>query len=74
MKSHAVHLPARCLPTAFRDGLPPERRVQWFWWEGTFGFGERIFFDVAEHDAFLDEPIRAHAHELPRSRRRRLRL
>src|SRR3712207_1225522 len=40
-KSPAVHLPSRCLPEAFRRGLPPERRVQWFWWEGSFAFAER---------------------------------
>jgi hypothetical protein len=65
-KSHAVHLPRRCFPEGFHERLAPERRVQCFWWEGTFGFGERIFFDLAEHDAWLDAPIEAHRHELPR--------
>jgi hypothetical protein len=69
-KSHAVHLPVRCLPGDFSAGLPAERRVQWFWWEGAFGFGERIFFDLAEHDAWLDAPLEAHRHELPRPRPR----
>jgi hypothetical protein len=69
-KSHAVHLPRRCFPEGFHERLAPERRVQFFWWEGTFGASERIFFDIAEHDAWLEAPLEAHRHELPRSRRR----
>ena len=69
-KSHAVHLPRRCFPEGFHERLAPERRVQFFWWEGTFGASERIFFDIDEHDAWLEAPLEAHRHELPRSRRR----
>lgn len=53
-KSHVIH--TRALP---RRDLPPERRVQWLWWEGGFEFRERIFWDVAEFDAWLAEPSRA---------------
>jgi hypothetical protein len=52
-KSHAIHR------HAVDAALPPARRVQWLWWEGAFGFGERIFTDPAALDAWLAEPSRA---------------
>jgi hypothetical protein len=53
-KSHAIH--ARALP---HRELPPERRVQWFWWEGSFAYRERILTTIEEHDAYFAEPLRA---------------
>ena len=53
-KSHAIH--ARTLPK--RD-LPPERRVQWLFWEGAFSYRERILGSIEEHDAYFDEPLHA---------------
>ena len=53
-KSHAIHVNA--IP---RRELPPERRVQWLWWEGSFAARERIFTEPAELDAWLAEPSRA---------------
>jgi hypothetical protein len=73
-KAHAVHLRRRCFPEGFHETLAPERRVQWFWWEGGFGFGERIIFDLDERDAWLNGPIEAHRHELPRRARARAAL
>ena len=52
-KSHAIH--GRTVPFA---ELAPEDRVQGFWWAGAFAFRERIFTDLAEHDAWFDEPLR----------------
>jgi hypothetical protein len=51
-KSHAI--PA--IP--YRE-LPPERRVQWLWWEGSFAYRERILTTIEEHDAWFAEPLRA---------------
>ena len=51
-KSHAIH--TRTVP---RAELPPERRVQWLWWEGDFAYRERIFTEPAELDAWLEEPL-----------------
>jgi hypothetical protein len=53
-KSHAIH--TRTVP---RADLPPERRVQWLWWEGEFAYRERIFTEPAELDAWLEEPLHA---------------
>src|SRR3712207_876476 len=51
-KTHAI-------PKIPHADLPPERRVQWLWWQERFDYGERIFMDVAEHDAWFAEPLRA---------------
>jgi hypothetical protein len=51
-KSHAIP------PIPFRE-LPIERRVQWLWWDTEFAYEERIFTDIAEHDAWFAAPTRA---------------
>ena len=51
-KSHAIP------PIPFSE-LPPERRVQWLWWEGSFGYRERILTSIEEHDGYFAEPLRA---------------
>jgi hypothetical protein len=51
-KTHAI-------PAIPRAELPIERRVQWFWWDGSFAFRERIFMDIAVHDAWFSQPARA---------------
>ena len=65
-KSHAVHREGNHLPRGFHATLSAERRVQWLWWEGSFAARERIFTDVAEHDAWLRAPVLAHGHEVRR--------
>jgi hypothetical protein len=72
-KSHAVHREGNHFPRAFADTLTPERRVQWLWWRDAFTARERIFVtgEIAEHDAWLAAPVRAHAHEIRRWRLRR---
>jgi Methyltransferase domain len=51
-KSHAI-------PSIPFKELPPERRVQWLWWEGSFACRERILRSIEEHDAYFAEPLRA---------------
>ena len=51
-KSHAI-------PSIPHRDLPDERRVQWFWWEGSFAYRERILHGIDEHDAWFAEPLRA---------------
>jgi hypothetical protein len=59
-------------PTDFRETLSEAERVQTFWWEGSFDFGERLFWDPLEFDAWLAAPLLG--RKLPRSGSRRRRL
>jgi hypothetical protein len=52
-KSHAIHV------HAIDVKLPPERRVQWRWWQCSFACRERIFTEPAALAAWLAEPSRA---------------
>jgi hypothetical protein len=40
-------------PPEFRNRLSAEERVQTFWWEGGFGYAERLFWDPLEFDAYV---------------------
>jgi hypothetical protein len=40
-------------PAEFRNRLSTEERVQTFWWEGSFSFRERLFWDPIEFDAYV---------------------
>lgn len=51
-KSHAIR------PIQHSE-LPPERRVQWLWWERSFEHRERILTSIEEHDAYFSDPLRA---------------
>jgi hypothetical protein len=56
------------LPDGFADTLSAEDRVMRFWWEDTFEFGERIFVDSEELDAYLADYVKAHAPDRPPAR------
>lgn len=45
------------VPPSYHRSLPPERRVSWLFWEGTFDFGERIFYDPEDLDRYLGEVV-----------------
>jgi Methyltransferase domain len=47
----------------FRDTLSAEDRVSSLWWDDSFGYRERLFWDPMEFDAWLREPLLA--RELP---------
>jgi len=51
-KSHAI------TPIPHAE-LPLERRVQWFWWEGSFAYRERFLTSIEEHDAYFAQARRA---------------
>jgi hypothetical protein len=40
-------------PPDFRNRLSAEERVQTFFWQGSFGYGERLFWDFTEFDAYV---------------------
>ena len=60
-KSHAIHGREEFhFPAGFADSLTPEERVQRLWWEGGFGYAERILIDTEEHDRYLSSFVAAH--------------
>ena len=68
-KSAVVERADSHFPTAFRETLSEEDRVSTLWWEGSFGYEERLCWDPIEFDAWLAQPLRT--RELPGSGRRR---
>ena len=40
-------------PAEFRNRLSTEERVQSLWWQGSFSFRERLFWDMAEFDDYV---------------------
>jgi hypothetical protein len=71
-KSAVVERADSHFPTDFRETLSEAERVQTFWWEGSFDFGERLFWDPLEFDAWLAAPLLG--RKLPRSGSRWRRL
>jgi hypothetical protein len=69
-KSGVVERADSHFPPSFREGLDADERVSMLWWTGGFRFRERLFWDPAEFDAWLREPLLARE---PRRRRRRRR-
>jgi hypothetical protein len=56
-KSAVVERDDSHFPPEFRETLSPEQRVQTFWWEGSFDYRERLFWDPIEFDAWLAAPL-----------------
>src|SRR4051794_30158892 len=69
-KSAVVEREGSHFPPEFRETLSPEERVSNLFWEGSFDYAERLFWDPVEFDAYLAEPVLARG-KLPRRRRRR---
>jgi hypothetical protein len=64
-KHHVVNRPGSHRPAGSADALDPSRKVQAFWWEGSFAARERFLLTAPELDGFLDRL----AHDrLPRGR------
>jgi hypothetical protein len=54
MKHHVMHGRASDhFPAGFHERLSDEERVVTLWWEGAFGFRERVMLEAAELDAYL---------------------
>lgn len=71
LKHHVMHgRDSDHFPAGFRDSLTPEQRVQTLFWSGGFGYGERIFLEAVELDAYLSDFV---SREMPVRPRRRLR-
>jgi hypothetical protein len=73
MKHHVLHgSESNQFPPGFLDTLSPDERVQAFWWEGSFEFGERVMMSAEELDPYLAEFVTRHRQlveeRLPRRR------
>jgi hypothetical protein len=55
-------------PAGYCDSLPPERRIQAFWWDGEFESAERILFSRDEVRAYLVDFVEHHKGQQPRSK------
>ncbi len=54
-KFHCIHSHWRySLPRSFMRALPPERHVQWLFWEGRFEFREQFVHGLAAQEALLE--------------------
>jgi hypothetical protein len=67
-KSAVVERADSHFPPEFRDTLSAADRVQTFWWDGSFSYRERLFWDPIEFDAWLAAPLLG--RKLPRGRSR----
>ena len=47
-------------PEGFAAALTDEERVQMLFWEGSFEYGERIFLEAEELDAYLEDFVSRH--------------
>jgi hypothetical protein len=66
-KYHLVHSPELCFPAGFAERLTAEQRVDWLWWEGSFGAAERIHMDPAALVADLQGFVTANRDVVPRA-------
>lgn len=76
LKHHVLHnRESDRFPPGFQETLTAEERVVSLWWEGAFGYRERVFVSAEELDPYLSDFVSAHRRlkPLPRRRRRALR-
>ena len=60
MKHHVIHGPeATHFPSRFYKTLTEEQKVQKLWWEGSFGYAERILLSAEELDPYLEDFVAA---------------
>lgn len=60
-----LNLPEFHLPSGTWDALPPERRIDHLWWEGSFAASERIHMEPDVLFAELEAFTAAHRHLAP---------
>jgi hypothetical protein len=59
MKYHSIHAHWRySFPSEFSRSLAEERRVQWLFWEGSFGYSEKVIHGIAEVREELESYVR----------------
>ena len=55
-------------PNGFAQALSDEERNHCLWWEGSFGFRERLFYEDADLRSYLTEFVAANVGRVPESR------
>jgi hypothetical protein len=74
-KHHVIHgQPGAQLPTGQHASLTDAERVQCLWWEGSFGFAERVLMTAEEVDGHLADFVarNSRAAQTPNSHPRRV--
>ena len=65
-------VPGSAFPAGFADGLAEEERRQMLWWEGSFDFAERLFYEPEELNGYLTAFVAGNLHRAaPRPAARR---
>lgn len=73
-KHHVVHgRPSDHFESGFHETLDAEQRIQRLYWEGEFGYRERVIMGASELDAYVADFVAAHrppSRRLPGTARR----
>jgi hypothetical protein len=57
-KPHILHRRTRThFPFGFHEQLSADERDQQLWWEGSYSFSERLFYEPEELDRYLEELV-----------------
>lgn len=64
-KPHMVHREGAHFPPGFHARLDPEECVQTLWWEGGFEVGEHIYYEIEEHDAYIQDFVASNLAKRP---------
>ena len=66
LKHHVIHGPeANHFPSRFYATLSEDDKAQTFWWEGSFGYAERIMLSAEELDPYLADFVASHHRANP---------
>jgi methyltransferase family protein len=65
-KHHVLHnRESDRFPAGFQQSLTEEQKVISLWWEGGFGYHERVFLDAPSLDSYLADFVAANRHLAP---------
>jgi hypothetical protein len=62
-------LPGSAFPAGFAECLGEADRLQTLWWEGGFGYRERLFYEPEELNRYLTRFVRENLGRVPETRR-----
>lgn len=61
-KTSVIERKGAHFPLAFRDLLSPAECIEALWWRDGFEYEERLFYEPAEMDAYLESFVSRHLH------------